>query len=115
MEEKRKARRLILDAQLIMNRIDSGKHDLIPVDVTDISKSGIGFKCDQVLEINSIYEAELTIWTKEVIHTFINVIRFDNSGGENTYGGTFVGMNEQDSSKIAIYDMFDEAKKAGLI
>ena len=40
---------------------------------------------------------------------------FDNSGEENIYGATFVGMTEQDSSKIAIYDMFDEAKKAGLI
>ena len=115
MDEKRKAKRLVLDAHLIMNRIDSGKHDLIPVDILDLSTNGVGFKCPQILEMNSVYEAELTIWTKEVLHTFLNIIRFDNSGEENIYGATFVGMNEQDSSKIAIYDMFDEAKKAGLV
>lgn len=115
MQEKRKAKRLVLDAHLIMNRIDSGKHDLIPVDIIDLSKTGVGFKCNQLLEMNSVYEAELTIWTKEVIRTFINIIRLDNSGSENIYGGTFVGMNEQDSSKIEIYNMFDEAKKAGLV
>ncbi len=115
MEEKRKAKRLILEAHLIMNRIDSGKHDLIPVSVIDISKSGVGFKCDQPLELNSIYEAELEIWTKEVIHTFVNIIRCDVQNGENVYGGTFVGMTEHDSCKIEIYDLFDEAKKAGLV
>ena len=52
MDEKRKAKRLILDAHLVMNRIDSGKHDLIPVDIIDLSTNGLGFKCDQVLEIN---------------------------------------------------------------
>ncbi|MCR5266978.1 MAG: PilZ domain-containing protein [Lachnospiraceae bacterium] len=115
MDEKRKAKRLVLDANLVMNRIDSGKHDLIPVEIVDLSTNGIGFKCDQVLEINSVYEAELTIWTKEVIHAFVNLVRLDNSGDDNIYGATFVGMTEQDSNKIAIYDMFDEAKKAGLI
>ena len=115
MEEKRRYKRLVLEANLIMNRIDSGKHDLIPVDLQDLSTNGIGFKCDQVLELNSVYEAELTIWTKEKIHCFVNVIRYDDSGEEKLYGATFVGMTEQDSSKIAIYDMFDEAKKAGLI
>lgn len=115
MQEKRKSKRLVLDAHLIMNRIDSGKHDLIPVDIIDVSKNGVGFKCDQLLEMNSVYEAELTIWTKEVIHTFLNIIRFDNEGNDNIYGATYVGMTEHDSNKIAIYDMFDEAKKAGLI
>lgn len=91
-----------------MKRIDSGMNDKIPVVVTDLSKTGIGFKCDQLLAINSVYEAELTIWTKEVIHSFINVIRLDNSGDDYLYGATFVGMTETDISKIMIYEMFDE-------
>ena len=115
MEEKRKAKRLVLDAHLSMSRIDGGKKELLPVTVIDLSKNGIGFKCNQLLEMNSVYEAQLTIWTKEVIHTLINIIRFDNSGEENIYGGTFVGMTEHDSNKISIYEMFDEAKKAGLV
>lgn len=111
MEEKRRSKRLVLEAHLVMKRIDSGKDDRIPVEVLDLSKTGIGFKCEKVLEINSVYEAELTIWTKEVIHTFINVTRFDNSGDDNIYGATFVGMTESDACKIDIYDMFESAKK----
>lgn len=115
MQEKRKAKRMVLDAHLIMKRLDGKGNDIIPVDILDLSKSGIGFKCKNVLEINSVYEAELTIWTKEVIHTFVTVIRFDNSGDENIYGATFVGMPESDLCKISIYDMFEEAKKNGEI
>ncbi len=109
MEEKRKSRRIVLDAVLVMQRIDSGRDDIVPVEVLNLSRTGIGFKCARVLEINSVYEAELTIWTKEIIHTFINVTRLDNAGEENVYGATFVGMPEADVSKIAIYDMFDAA------
>ena len=100
---------MVLDAHLVMKRIDSGMDQKIPVDVIDLSKSGIGFKCEKLLEMNSVYEAELTIWTKEVIHTFINITRFDNSGDDNVYGATFVGMPEADSCKIDIYDLFDRA------
>ena len=49
MNEKRKAKRLVLDAHLIMNRIDSGKHDLIPVDIIDLSTNGLVFKCNEFL------------------------------------------------------------------
>lgn len=111
MEEKRRSKRIVLDANLIMKRIDSGKDDKIPVEIQNLSKTGIGFKCGKLLEINSVYEAELTIWTKEVIHTFVNVTRLDNSGDDNIYGATFVGMTETDACKIDIYDMFETAKK----
>ncbi|HOO28014.1 MAG TPA: PilZ domain-containing protein [Lachnospiraceae bacterium] len=109
MEEKRKNRRMELEAHLIMKRIDSGKNEKIPVDVLNLSKTGIGFKCEKLLEINSVYEAELIIWTREIIHTFIDVTRFDNSGDDNIYGALFIGMPESDACKIEIYDMFDKA------
>ncbi|MFT3982972.1 MAG: PilZ domain-containing protein [Lachnospiraceae bacterium] len=109
MEEKRRNRRIVLDAFLVMQRIDSGKDDIIPVEVLNLSKTGIGFKCKRILEINSVYETELTIWTKEIIHTFVNITRLDTDGEDNVYGATFVGMTEADAGKIAIYDMFDAA------
>lgn len=113
MEEKRRSRRIVLDAFLVLQRIDSGRDDIVPVEVLNLSRTGIGFKCNRLLEINSVYEAELTIWTKEIIHTFINVTRLDNSGDEYIYGASFVGMPESDVNKIAIYDLFDAAKADG--
>ena len=82
---------------------------LVPVDIIDISKDGIGFSCSAALTMNAIYEMDLTIWTKDVIHTFVNVTRFDNK--KNMYGAIFTGMNENDSGKIRIYEMFDRAQR----
>lgn len=107
MEEKRKAKRIILDGNLAMNRIDGAKHELVPIQVIDVSKSGIGFECARELEMNSVYELDLTLWTKEVISTFVSVIRADLKGGRRIYGGTFVGLTEADACKIEIYDMFN--------
>ncbi|MCR4741201.1 MAG: PilZ domain-containing protein [Lachnospiraceae bacterium] len=111
MQEKRRNKRLELDAHLIMKRLDSGKNERIPVDVLDLSKSGIGFSCNQMLEMGAIYEAELRIWTKEVILCFVNITRMDQRENTIVYGATFVGLTDNDACKIQIYDMFQEAGK----
>lgn len=106
MDEKRRNKRIILDANLAMNRIDGAKHDIVPVQIIDVSKSGIGFECARELEMNSVYEIELILWTKEIINTFITIVRCNN-GAKKTYGATFVGLTEADVCKIDIYDMFN--------
>lgn len=108
MEEKRRNKRLELNAHLIMNRIDSGRNDLIPVKINNISVTGLGFTCKDTLEFNSTYEVEIVLWTKDVLHTFINIIRMDRMDGENYYGATFVGLTESEACKINIYDLFRE-------
>ena len=107
MDEKRKNKRIILNANLAMNRIDGPRHEMVPIQIIDVSKSGIGFDCDRDLEMNSVYELELILWTKEIINTFITVIRKDDSGIKKIYGATFVGLTEADACKIDIYDMFN--------
>ena len=109
MEEKRRSRRMVLNAHLIMKPIGVAEGEKVPVDIIDISKDGIGFSCGTPLAMNAIYEMDLTLWTKDVIHTFVNVTRFD--GKSNMYGAIFTGMNENDSGKIQIYEMFDRASK----
>ncbi|HCM91254.1 MAG TPA: PilZ domain-containing protein [Lachnospiraceae bacterium] len=109
MEEKRRSRRMVLNAHLVMKPIGETVGEKVPVDIIDISKDGIGFACAKPLTMNAIYEIDLTIWTKDVIHTFINVTRYDSA--KNMYGATFTGLNENDSSKIRIYEMFDRASK----
>lgn len=61
MEEKRKNKRLDLDVNVQLERLDEdGVTTLkfVHVDVTDISKSGIGFDCKKKLEMNSYYDAK---------------------------------------------------------
>lgn len=109
MEEKRKSRRMVLNAHLVMKKVGETEGMKLPVDIIDISKEGMGFRCEAALAMNSIYEMDLMLWTKDVIHTFVNITRYD--GNKNMYGAIFTGMNENDSSKIRIYEMFDRAQK----
>jgi|APHig6443717817_1056837.scaffolds.fasta_scaffold26950_3 PilZ domain len=113
-QERRKDRRLDLEAKLIMERLDSKKQEKVRVDVVDLSKRGIGFQCEEDLELNAVYQAELTLWTKEIIHTFVNVTRKEKKGEHYIYGATFVGMPESDSCKINIYELFDDAEHGRL-
>ena len=68
MEEKRKNKRLDLDVNVQLERLDEdGVTTLkfVHVDVTDISKSGIGFDCKKKLEMNSYYDAKIQIGQKK--------------------------------------------------
>ena len=83
MEEKRKNKRLDLDVNVQLERLDEdGVTTLkfVHVDVTDISKSGIGFDCKKKLE------------KPDGFH----------------YGGVFIGMTDTDALKIDIYQIFNE-------
>ena len=70
------------------------------IQVADISKAGLGFSCTLPLEIGAVYEAYLTIWTKEVIHAFVEIIRIEKLEDTFKYGGIFIGMPEMDAARI---------------
>jgi hypothetical protein len=78
------------------------------VDVTDLSRTGIGFKSQQMLETGTYYDAKIQIWTKEVIDTVIEIVRRVDKDGGYQYGGIFIGMTETDALKIDIYQIFNE-------
>lgn len=110
MQEKRKSKRFVLDASIIMERIDGSKNKTVPINVIDVSGTGIGFSCDELLEMNSVYKVNLKIWTGDKIEAFVNIVRFDNSNDDvNVYGGNFIGMPEADAAKFNIHEMFDSA------
>lgn len=109
MNERRKNKRLELTSKLIIKSLNDPKeqHEAI-IDIVDASKTGVGFNCDLPLTIGTIYEAYLTIWTKEVLHTFIEVVRIEKKGDTFNYGAIFVGMPGMDASRISIYDTVNE-------
>jgi D-mannonate dehydratase len=80
----------------------------IHVDVTDLSRTGIGFKSQQMLETGTYYDAKIQIWTKEVIDIVIEIVRRVDKDGGYQYGGIFIGMTETDALKIDIYQIFNE-------
>lgn len=111
MEERRRNKRLDLEVAVELERLDvEGVTTLkyVNVDVTDISKTGIGFSCKQKLESGTYYDAKLQIWTKEIINAVIEIVRVSGEEDNYHYGAVFIGMTETDALKIEIYQIFNE-------
>ncbi len=108
MDERRKAKRTGMASKIIMKRVDSDKHEEVAIDIVDISKSGLGFVCSQPLQIGEIYESFLTIWTQEVIHAFLRIVRIELKEESYSYGAVFIGMPEMDIARIEVYQTVNE-------
>ena len=111
MEEKRRHKRLDLDVSVQLERLDEeGVTTLkfIHVEVTDISRSGLGFKAKKKLEVGSYYDTKIQIWTKEVVDAVVEIVRVEELEDGYKYGGVFIGMTDTDSLKIDIYQIFND-------
>ena len=108
MEERRKAKRTELRSKIIVKRLNGDTQEEVDIDVVDISKIGVGFNCNTALTIGAIYQAYLTIWTKEVLHAVIEIVRIEKKSDTFAYGGIFVGMPEMDASRIEVYQTVEE-------
>lgn len=103
MEERRKSKRTQLNSKLVISRLDGNNNQEVDIEILDVSRSGVGFSCDTPLHIGEVYESFLTIWTKEVIHAFLQIVRIEMKGSLFIYGASFVGMPEMDASRIEVY------------
>lgn len=74
MEEKRRHKRLDIDVSVQLERLDEDGVTTLKychVDVTDISRSGIGFNAKVPLDIHTYYDTKIQIWTKEVVDAVV--------------------------------------------
>ena len=110
MEERRRSKRTDLKSRLLVKRLDSDEQEEIGVDVKNVSKTGIGFYCDDILDMGAVYEAYLTIWTKEVIHAFIEIVRIEKVVDTYEYGGLFIGMPEIDLQSRDVYNVVNDTE-----
>lgn len=108
MEERRKNKRTALASKLLIKRLDGNDHTEVDIEIMDVSKTGIGFIAKQPLQIGEVYESYLTIWTKEVLHAFLQIVRIELKGSDYIYGAVFIGMPEMDASRIAVYQTLHE-------
>lgn len=113
MEERRKNSRMDLKSRLVMKRLDDPTRGQdVAIEVTDVSKSGVGFKCTEILTIGAVYESFLTIWTKEVLHAFLEIVRIEKKeDGPFDYGAIFIGMPEMDAARIETYHTIESLKQ----
>ncbi|MBE5843766.1 MAG: PilZ domain-containing protein [Butyrivibrio sp.] len=106
MEEKRKYRRLELTGELIMEPIGKGgdNPETVSISILNCSRAGLGFLSDVQLVMGDNYEANLTIWTKEVLHVFIKIVRGTMLESGFEYGAIFIGMPDYDMQRISVYE-----------
>lgn len=113
MEERRRSKRTEMSSTLMVNRLDQGDMQEVSIDIVDVSPSGVGFLCKEVLSIGAVYESKLMIWTHEVLHAFLQIVRIEMKE-DNTYayGAIFIGMSESDAARIRVYQTVnDDAKE----
>ena len=108
MEERRRSKRTELNSRLMIKRLDSQEDQEVIIDITDVSKTGVGFVCTEALSIGNVYESYLTIWTKEVIHAFLRIVRIEMIDGNFHYGAVFIGMPEMDAARIEVYQTVND-------
>ena len=111
MEERRKSKRTELHSRLVIRRLDSQEEQEVIIEINDVSKTGVGFVCTEVLSIGNVYESYLTIWTKEVIHAFLRIVRIEMIDGNFHYGAVFIGMPEMDAARIETYQTINNEKE----
>lgn len=102
-DERRKQQRLDMTSRLVIKRLDDNSVSEVAIEVADVSKTGVGFTSTEVLTIGAVYEGFLTIWTKEVLHAFIEIVRIEKKTDIYEYGAIFIGMPEMEASRIEVY------------
>ena len=110
MEERRRARRMRLESTITVRRIDSGIDEEVTIEIKDISKSGIGFFFFVILEVGSIYQSSIIIWTKEIIPVLLKIVREVDHGEKKFYGAEFMGLSEIDMFRIAVYEELERSE-----
>ena len=80
MEERRRSKRTEMSATLMVKRLDQGDMQEVSIDIVDVSPNGVGFLCKEVLSIGAVYESKLRIWTHEVLHAFLQIVRIEMKG-----------------------------------
>lgn len=113
MKERRKNHRMNLASRLVIKRLDNPvQGEDVAIEVTDVSKSGVGFICTEILTIGAVYESFLTIWTKEVLHAFLEIVRIEKKEDDIfEYGAIFIGMPEMDAARIETYNTIESLKQ----
>ena len=112
MEERRKNRRMELISKLLIKNLSGSREEEVTREITEVSKTGVGFICDSSLNIGTVYEAFLTIWMKETIHAFLEIVRIEKlEDNKYSYGSIFIGMSEMDKKRIEVFDTMENMEQ----
>lgn len=110
MDERRKAKRMPISLSLDINTLykqDNVKvSDLnAPIEVVNISQSGIGFITQSVLPVGYYFNANLDLGNEDTLRSVVKIIRSQPADNDATvYGCEFVGMADVLSYVFEAYE-----------
>lgn len=114
MEERRKEKRMPITLSLEINNLYKQDNVQVvdlhaPIEVINISKSGIGFCTKSVLPLGYYFNANINMGVEDTLHCVIKIIRNKAVENEETlYGCEFVGMADILSYLFDEYDSKSE-------
>lgn len=98
MVDKRRHKRVKVKLNLVVSNIFDQNADMIkidsPIEVKDVSRSGIGFITKSILPMNYYFNAALTFDDEDsILYSVVKIIRCEAlEDDEYSYGCEFVGM-----------------------
>lgn len=98
MVDKRRHKRVKVKLNLVVSNIFDQNADMIkidsPIEVKDVSRSGIGFITKSILPMNYYFNAALTFDDEDsILYSVVKIIRCEAlEDDEYSYGCGFVGM-----------------------
>lgn len=97
MDERRKQKRMPVTMSLEILTLYKQDHELIsdlhaPIEVVNISLTGIGFRSKSVLPMGYYFNASINLGTEETLHSVIRIIRSQPDRDATYYGCEFVGV-----------------------
>lgn len=106
--EKRKQKRYPSDIKLTVESLY--KQDYVEIEnvnedieLTDISRSGIGFSCTQEFPIGYYFNARIVFDEKRYFYSVIKLLRSEKTDGRYHYGCEFVGLADVLSIMVEDY------------
>lgn len=111
MEERRRAKRMPVTLSLDIINLYKQDNVLVsnlhaPIEVINISKTGIGFISESVLPLGYYFNANINLNNQDTLRCVVKIVRNQPMEGQKTiYGCEFVGMA---TILSYIFDEYDE-------
>lgn len=116
IEEKRKAKRIPVKLELQVSKLFKQAEieeiaTAVPIEVTDVSRGGIGFKSEGNFPLDYYFNAKLELGDSDsVLYCVVQIIRkLEREDGLTSYGCIFIGM-----ASVLNYIFDDFEKRAEL-
>ena len=108
MDEKRKFKRLPLELELNISELFKQDYNMIPglnesIEVTNISKAGIGFICANELPIGYYFDSKIQLPDKHFF-SVIKIVRCEQTDKGYIIGCEFVGLADILSKSVDEYE-----------